>query len=340
MAKSKVPSVLEIKTELKSKIIKPVYFIFGEDSFGANEALKEIKKVVEPLIDSDFDKETYYASNCSLADVINAARTFPFGGGKKLIIVKNADEFKFSAKDETFLNYIKSTSDLTVIVFLYEGNISRIDSEPFKTLLKQNYLYESAELKGESLNKWLIQFVAEKNKKISYENASLLLEIVGENRTLLETQLEKIFEYIGESDEITFKAIEELATKLKTYTIFNLFNSIDKRNRAESLKIAYNLLEKSDMGIIGIIAMLNKHFTALLRINDLEKSDLSLQEKAKIAGTHHFYYKGLVDAAREFGIRGISNALEAIYEADVQVKSSSTDEKTILTILIAKILSE
>jgi DNA polymerase-3 subunit delta len=340
MAKSKVPSVLEIKSELKSNLIRPVYFIFGEDSFGASDALKAIKNSVNSFIDSDFDKETYYASNCSLSDVITAAKTFPFGGGKKLIVIKNADEFKFSSKDETFISYIKSPSDLTIVIFLYNGKISKIDSEPFRSLLKYNFLFESSELKGEALIKWLIQFGADNKKNISYQDAALLIDIVGENRNILETQLEKIFEFVGESNEISFNAIEQLASKLKTYTIFDLFNAIDKRDQAESLKIVYNLLNNSELGIIGIIAMLNKHFTALLRIDELEKSDLSKDEKAKITGTHHFYYKGLVDAARLYGYKGISKALESIYTADIRVKSSSLDEKTILTILIAEILSE
>lgn len=340
MAKSSLPSVIEIKSELKSKIIKPIYFLCGDDSFGIHYAFSEIKKSVEKIISSDFDIETYYASDkeLSLAVIISAAKTFPFGDGKKLIIIKDADEIKFSSKDETFLNYIKNPSDFTVLVFLYEGKISNSNSEPFKSLIKNQFLYESSQLRADSLVKWLIQFVEDKDKKISKENASLLIDIVGESRNVIENQIDKLIEYIGEEPEISFKAIQELATKLKTHTIFDLFNSIDKGDSESSLKIAYNLLENSNLGIIGIIAMLNKHFTALLRIEELEKSGLTKEEKAKITGTHPFYYQGLVNAYTKFGAKKIINALDAIYKADVQVKSTSIDEKTILSILIAEIL--
>lgn len=339
MAKAKITSVIEIKSELKKKIIKPIYFLFGEDSYGINSALTEIKKTVEPLLSSDFDKETYYGSNSNLADIITAAKTFPFGDGKKLIIVKNADEFKYSAKDETFINYIKSPSDFSVLVFHYNGKIGRSDIEPFKSLIQKEFFYESAELRSDSLLKWLIQYVEENNKSISRENAAFLIDIVGENRNLIESQLDKIFEYLGDSKEITFNSIEALATKLKTYTIFNLIDAIDKKDNANALKIAHNLLDSSDMGIIGIIAMLNKHFSALLRIEELEMSNMSKEEKAKVTGTHPFYYQGLVNAARLYGRQKICDALESIYNADVQLKSSSLDEKTVLTILIAEILS-
>lgn len=341
MAKSNLPSVLEIKSELKSKTIKPIYFLCGEDFFGIESALSEIKKVVEPLIASDFDKETYFASDkeLNLSDIIAAAKTFPFGDGKKLIIVKNAEEIKSFFKDQSFVDYIKNPSEFTVLIFLYEGKISSISSEPFKSLLKNQFLYESSELRSDMLLKWLIQFVSDKGKKISKENAGILIDIVGENRDLLENQIDKLIEYIGEENEISPKSIEELATRLKTYSIFNLFNALDHKDEANSLKIAYNLLDNSEMGIIGIIAMLNKHFSALLKIEELEKSQLSKKEKAKFVGTIEYYYDDLVKASRQYGYKGITKALESIYNADVQVKSTSLDDKTILTILIAEILS-
>lgn len=341
MAKSNLPSVLEIKSELKSKTIKPIYFLCGEDFFGIESALSEIKKVVEPLIATDFDKETYFASDkeLNLSDIIAAAKTFPFGDGKKLIIVKNAEEIKSFLKDQSFVDYIKNPSEFTVLIFLYEGKISSISSEPFKSLLKNQFLYESSELRSDMLLKWLIQFVSDKGKKISKENAGILIDIVGENRDLLENQIDKLIEYIGEENEISLKSIEELATRLKTYSIFNLFNALDHKDETNSLKIAYNLLDNSEMGIIGIIAMLNKHFSALLKIEELEKSQLSKKEKAKFVGTIEYYYDDLVKASRQYGYKGITKALESIYNADVQVKSTSLDDKTILTILIAEILS-
>jgi DNA polymerase-3 subunit delta len=340
MSKSKFPSVIDIKSELKSKLIKPIYFLFGEDYFGIIEATNFIKKTIEPFVLSDFNKENFYGSDIELSDIISSSRTFPFGDGKKLILVKKADELKFSAKDVDFINYIKTPSDFTVLIFLYEGKIGRTDVEPFKSLLKQGYLYESTELRGESLTKWIINFSEEKGKKISNQNAELLVDIVGDNRVLIEAQLEKIFEYLTDQSEITFEAIINLATKLKTYTIFDLFNALDNQQKENSLKIAHNLLDSSDIGLIGIVAMLNKHFTALLKIDELEKSTLTKEEKARITGTHPFYYQGLVKAARLYGSNQILKAIEAIYKADVLIKSSAIDEKTILSILIAEILPD
>lgn len=340
MAKIKIPSVLEIQSELKSNLIKPIYFLFGEDAFGINLALREIVKKLTPLISSDFDNETFYASSSKLIDIVSISRTYPFGTGKKLIIVKDADEFKFTSKDIYFINYINSPADFTVLVLVYEGKINKIDSEPFKSLLKNNFLYESSELKDAALIKWVINFVSDKNKIISTENAKLLVDIVGENRTLIENQLEKIFEFLGDEKEISFKVIENLTTKLKTYTIFNLFDAIDKNNSKDALKIAYNLLDFSDLGLLGIVAMLNKHFTTLLRIEELEKLNLSKEQKAKITGTHSFYYSGLVMAARLYGYKNIVKALNAIYNADVLIKSTSIDEKTILSMLITEIIPD
>ncbi|MCS7054165.1 MAG: DNA polymerase III subunit delta [Ignavibacterium sp.] len=342
MSKSNLPSFVDIRSEIKSKKLKPIYFLFGEDLFGINRAVSDIKKIVEAQISSDFDNETFYCSDrdINLSDIVSVAKTFPFGDGKKLIIVKNAEELKYSDKDENFLTYIKNPADFTVLIFIYEGKISNLNSEPFKSLSKNQFLYEFSELRSDMLVKWVIEFVNDKNKRITKENAEFLVDIVGESRVLLENQIEKIVQYIGENEEITFKAIEELTTKLKTYTIFDLLNALDKKDKSNSLKIAYNLLDNSELGLLGIIAMLNKHFTTLLRIDELEKLKMTEEEKAKALGINKYFYSNFAKATRLYGLNQISRSLKAIYQADLRVKTTSLDDKTILTILIAEILSE
>ena len=77
-------------SELKNEKLKQIYFLFGEDHFTINNAIKNISKLVEPLLTSDFDYETISAEKkASLSDLLDLAYTFPFGSDKKLLIVKN-----------------------------------------------------------------------------------------------------------------------------------------------------------------------------------------------------------------------------------------------------------
>ncbi|HCY75260.1 MAG TPA: DNA polymerase III subunit delta [Ignavibacteriales bacterium] len=336
MAKNKAPAIQDVEKQLKQKKILPLYYLFGEDGYSIEVTVDAIEKAVQPFITSDFDNESFYAENQSFSNIISLASTFPFGSEKKLIIFKQVEKVK-DKKELT--SYAKSPADFTTLVCIHEGTISSADSEPFKTLAANGFLYEAKELKGKSLIEWLISTVEKNDKTISYDNAQLLTDISGENRNMLEAQLEKIFLYIGESKEITIDSIRGLSTSLKQYTIFDLQNAIGKKNKSAALKVLYNLL-KNGMEPIQIVAMLNKYFTGLARLTELITANTNEFQIARILGTHPFYLKDYRSARGLYSDIHLTNAFSALLKADLAIKTTSLDDYTLLSVLIAEIIPD
>lgn len=339
MAKSKAPAIQDIENQLKQKKILPVYYLFGEDSYSVDITLDVIEKAVQPFITSDFDKEVLYGENQTLTNIIGLASTFPFGSEKKLVIIKQAEKLKDKKEKKEIISYFESPADFTVLVFLHEGTITNPSSEPFKTLTNQGYLFEARELKGKSLIDWLISTVEKNGKIISYDNAQLLTDISGENRNTLESQLEKIFIYVGDSKEITIDSIRGLSTSLKQYTIFDLQNAIGKKSKSAALKVVFNLL-KNGMEPIQIIAMLNKYFTSLARLNELTAANTNEFQVARIMSTHPFYLKEYHSARRMYSDKHLTEAFSALLKADLSIKTTSLDDYTLISVLIAEIIPD
>ncbi|MDP2364461.1 MAG: DNA polymerase III subunit delta [Ignavibacteria bacterium] len=339
MAKSKAPAIQDIEKQLKQKKILPVYYLFGEDSYSVDITLDVIEKAVQPFITSDFDKEVLYGENQSFTNIIGLASTFPFGSEKKLIIVKQAEKLKDKKEKKEIASYFESPADFTVLVFLHEGTITNPASEPYKTLAAQGFLFEAKELKGKSLIDWLISTVDKNGKTISLDNAQLLTDISGENRNALESQLEKIFIYVGDNKEITIESIRGLSTSLKQYTIFDLQNAIGKKNKSAALKVVFNLL-KNGMEPIQVIAMLNKYFTSLARLNELVATNTNEFQVARIMGTHPFYLKDYHSARRIYSDKHLTTAFSALLKADLSIKTTSLDDYTLLSVLIAEIIPD
>lgn len=336
MAKTKFLSVFDIPKDIKTNGLKPIYYVFGEDTFSFDYAKSVIEKAVTPLLASEFDKETYYGSKNSFTEILSAASTFPFGDGKKFLIVKNAEKTKDKDK---LAEYAASPSEFTVILLLHEGSITKPDSEPYKTLNKLGEIFESKEMKGDALVEWVKSYVKENQRNISDENAQLLIDIVGENRSLIELQLEKIFLFLNDKKEVTLESIQQLATELKQFNIFDLINAIGRKEKSKALEIAFNLYE-SGTDMIQIIGMLNRYFSALAKIDELNALKMSDQEAARIVGTHPFYYKNYVEARKRYDLNAITNAFRALFNADLTIKTSPLDEKTVLTMLIAEIIPD
>lgn len=337
MAKSKVPvaSIFSISKFLKKDSLLPIYFFFGEDSYSIESAVRSIETVVQPLLASDFDKETISGKDRTVSEIVDLASAFPFGSEKKLLILKDFDELKGDKK--SFSSYVRNPSLFTILVITKHGAISNLEAEPYLSLRKENFIFEANELKGDELINWIIKYSARKQKAISYENAAMLVSIVGENRSLIEMQLHKIFAYLGDEKEITHEVIQNQSSQLKEYTIFDLQNAIGARNKVKAFEVANNLLDKGKDALF-IILMLTRYFTAIAQIPELEKNNIPDQEAARIIGTHSFFYKDYKKASLYYRDLRLLKAGKALFNADLTIKTTSIDQKTVITMLLAEIL--
>ena len=334
MAKSKAPSILEAVAEIKKRKFKPVYYFFGEDSYNLSFTLHTLEETFKPLLLSEFDEETIYSENRSISDILGLATAFPFGSEKKLIIVREAEKIK---DKKPLKDYASSPAEFTVIAFFHNGAITNLSSEPFKTLDANEFLYEAKELKGKNLIDWLMSIAVEKGKKLSDENAQVLVDIVGENRNMLQDQLEKICVYLSKEKEITIESIQQVSSELKQFNIFDLQNAIGLKDKSKSLTVAYNLLDNGAEPTF-IITMLTRYFTGLAKITELQTKNTPVQEAARIVGTHHFYYPNYVKARKLFSDEKLVEVFRALLKADVSVKTTTADDKTVIALLIAEIL--
>jgi DNA polymerase-3 subunit delta len=334
MAKSKAPSILEVIPGIKKGNFNPVYYFFGEDSYSLSNALHKLEESFKPFLSSDFDKETIYAENRTLSEILGAAASFPFGSEKKLMIVREAEKIK---DKKALKDYALSPAEFTVLAFFHNGAITNLNTEPFKTFSANNFLFEAKELKGKNLIAWLISEAQEKGKKLSEENAQVLVDIVGENRSMLEDQLEKICIFLNQKKEITIEAIQQVSSELKQFNIFDLQNAIGLKEKAKALSVANNLVDNGSEPTF-IITMLTRYFTGLAKITELQTKNTPPQQAARIVGTHPFYYPNYVKARKLFSDEKLVEVFRALLKADISVKTTSADDKTIITLLIAEIL--
>lgn len=337
MAKSRVnlPSILEVVKEIKKGKLKPVYYFSGDDSFGIDSAYKILEEKIIPLLTSDFDKEIFYGDGKTLDEILTSATAFPFGSSKKFVVVKESEKIK---DKKALIQYISSPPEFTVLVFLHYGKISNPDSSVYKSLNDSGYLFEAKELKGKNLVAWLMNYAESREKILSEDNAQLLIDTAGENRNMLEVQMEKIFTFLGEKKEIDYKTITDISSTLKEFSIFDLQNALSKRDKKNALKIAYKLIDGGAEPTF-IIYMITKYFTGLSRIKELKEKNVPDQAAARIVGTHPYYYKDYVSARTLYSDEKVYDSVKALLKADISIKTTSADPRNVIAILIAEIMA-
>lgn len=338
MAKEKIAvnSIYELSS-VKENNLLPIYFFTGSDRYTIDIKTKEIEAAAKNLISSDFDKETINAEKgVSFTSILDIAFAFPFGDGKKLVIVK--DQGKFDDEDKkNFLAYIKDPPSTTILVVQYPGTTPSYKSEPFSKLIEKNYLFEAGELKGQALLKWLVSQVNSMKMRISDENARLLVDMVGEDKSLLEMHLRKFFDFAGSDSEITSEIIKNNTAKTKENTIFELQDAIAHVNKKSAFNIASNLVDQG-LDSVYILTILTKYFLTILRSLELIPAKTE-REAAKDLEVHEFYLKKLLEARHFRNEKRLSDIFKILQKYDLEIKTRSYDEKTLVFSLISEILS-
>jgi len=333
--KIQVPSIYNLREYLKKDKILPIYFFFGSDHFTIDQAVKAVSKIVESEISSEFDKETITVKKKdSLVPVLDIASAFPFGSGKKLLIVKN---FELFSDKNIFTKYVNLPLETTVLIAVYYGKISGLGKEPYKSLIKQNYIFEASELRRKDLEKWACSEAKRLGVELSLENSMLLLDIVGGDKSLVAAQLKKIGDFLNGKGEITTEIITQMASETKEYSIFNLQDAIKIGDKSKALYISYNLL-KHNFEPLQIMGMITKLISIIAQSIELKAQNLNSFEAAKKMGISKYYYDSCTRGNFFKSDKKLLNASRALLNADLKIKTSTIDKKTLMTTLITEML--
>lgn len=335
MAKKSIPSVNEIPKFLHKEKLLPVFFLVGEDDYTIEKTVEEIRKFVEPLISSEFDKEFINAErNVNLNQILDAAYSFPFGGGKKLIVIKN---FESIANKKELNNYINSPAEFTVMIITQISKPSDLSKEPYALLIDKKFLFEAKTEGGNDLIEWLIRISEQRNSPIDYDTAQGLIEIVGNDKGLLEMQVRKISDYSIGKPKLSFDEIKKLVSPTKQYSIFELQDAIGAGNKSKALEIAFNLID-AGISIVMIISMLAKYISAVSQVSELTRSNVNDNEAARKIGVSWYYYVNCKKARFLLPDERLLKASRALFNADMAVKSSNTEFKTILIMMLSEMM--
>lgn len=339
MAKNSTQSIYDITKFLSKESLLPIYYIFGEDSFGINSAYELILKNLEQFVLSEFDKEVINAEKgMELNNIIDLAYSFPFGGGRKIIVIKNIELIK---DKKLLIDFAANPAEFTSLICLHHASLSQseISKEPYLKLVSKNYLFEAKLLKGEELVNWFVKYAQKFNFDLPFDYAKTVIEIVGEDKSLLEMQLQKFISYAQGRNKLNLDELIRLSSPTKQYSVFDLLDSLGKGDKSRSLEIGYNLIDNG-VEIIAILNMISKFILTISQALDLTRQKISDKEAAQKADASFYFYLNCKRANFFMNDDKLQNAAKALLNADLSIKSTSLEPKTILQILITEMLDK
>ena len=237
-----------------------IYILYGEDEFLLNEYVKKIKKAFGSI---QLGVNYIQIDESNVSNIISDIETPAFGFEKKLIIAKDTGLFKKkNTTSERITEYLKETEIPDVELIFIEKDIEK--NSLFNLVQKIGKVEEFKEQKLPQLISKVVNLAKAYDIIIKENVAQYFIECVGTNMSDIVNELRKLIEYAGKGNEITRDAIDNLSIKKSESIIFELTDSLGKKNITEAINVLNNLIYAKEP-VQKILVMLYNHFKKLYK---------------------------------------------------------------------------
>lgn len=315
----------------------PYYFLYGEDTYQSWKKLENIKKKYLEAGMGDSNLVTLEAPNFNYDELFRQITAVPFLVKKRLIIIKDLLQSGNTELKSNVVEMVEKIPASAVLIF-YERGTSDKRLSLFKKLNKPRQSQEFKFLSEDKIKKWIKEEVEKKGGAINKKISDLLIEYVGNNLWQLGNELDKLISY---NSQITEKSVTLLIKPKIETKIFDLTDSILRKNHFSGLKILDNLRQSGENDFY-ILSMIISQFRSLILVKDqIEKSYKNTRPNqfaiSKSIGIHPFAVQKIMQIENKFSFSRIKTIYKQILDFDAKIKTGKLKIDTALELLIIEL---
>jgi DNA polymerase-3 subunit delta len=252
----------------------------------------------------------------------------PFLSKKRLVVLKDADALSgLNAKG--ILSYLGNPKESSI--FIIESNLPAIKGGFILEISRLARLVYFRRLKGPAIDDWLVKKAVSAGKKILPQAVSAIKENLSNDLRAFSFAMDNLIMYIGRRETITKEDVEKVIGISASHTVFDLMDTIKKRNAKKALEVFSSLKKdrKKETELLGLLAWNTR---MILRIRELLKikkrteicRDLSLNPRS---------FERISNSASAFKKAQILTLLDEILKADLDIKTGMSS-----TLVIEKLI--
>ena len=334
----------EIISDLNKKSYAPVYFLQGEETFYIDNIISIIESDAIEESQKSFNQLILYGKETTITDIIGVARRYPMMGERQVVIVKEAQELKGWAKEETqqlLTSYMENPLPSTILVFGHKYKSIDKRTKVGKLLEKHSIFLNAKKIYDNEVPGWIQGYCQARNVTINQEAVMMLAENIGNNLQRLANEIDKLMINLKDNEYISESMIQKYVGISKDYNIFELQKAIGTKNKEKAFKIInYFSANPSNNPMVLTIYSLFSYFSKLLLIHHSNSSN----EKAiaSAIGVNPYFVKEYLVAANNYSMMKVVDNMKYLQDADLQSKgidAATKKDRAVLTELIHKLMS-
>lgn len=340
----------EILLNLRRGQYAPVYVLHGEETYYIDAISDFIETHALDEMAREFDQTIVYGRDLpgnDIATAIGAARGFAMMGGRKVVIVKEAQAVK---KWDSLALYLDNPQPDTILVICYKyGKVDGRLSVWKKVEKSGGVLFESAKLKDFQVEKWIREYINDKNKEllergdeVSIDDriTGLLAASLGTDLSAIVSALQKLIDGRPEGVHVIDAALVERNVGIsKDFNVFELQDALIKGDVVKANRITQYFATSKDHPMIKELGILYNFFANLMIYHYLP--DKNERVAAPALGVSPYAVKDYAAAARRFNAMKTFRIIGYFRDTDARLKginNPSAKDADLWKELIYKIL--
>jgi DNA polymerase-3 subunit delta len=308
-----------LRRDLTKKGPSPVYVVEGEETVLAAEAVGAILDAALPRSGRDFNLGTFSGDDETGKQFLAQARSFPFLGERRVVIVRRFEKLALRDRDETaFLDYLQDPTPTTVLV-LVAASLDRRTTVA-KALDRRARIVKVASPKDPELAGWVRQRLAARGVQAGEAATARLVELAGPSLLDLGNEIEKVLARYPETKRIDVAQVDATVGLHRAEEAYAINRAFAPDDPAGFLRVLARLLETEDE-LLRLVALLQRQVNDLLRVRVL--LDRGMREGDVVARLHMNPYRvgQLLPQARAFTRQQLVLWARNLQRAEVQMKS-------------------
>ena len=309
--------IVKIVNDIKAGIVKPIYFLMGEEPYYIDKLSDYIEQNILSEEEKSFNQTVLYGRDVTMEDVIGTAKRYPMMSEKQVVIVKEAQDLVKTI--DKLDHYAENPMPSTVLVFCYKYKVLDKRKKLLKSIIKNGLVYESKKLYENQVGQWISRVLQGKGYTIEPKANAMLVEFLGNDLSKINNELEKLQIILPKGTAISAKHIEENIGFSKDFNVFELQQALGERNQLKAYQIAnYFAQNPKDNPVVLTVGLVFSFFVKVLKYHGLK--DKNPKNVASALGVSPYFVKDYDVALRNYPMKKVSQIVSALRDIDVKSK--------------------
>lgn len=323
----------QLKEHIKTHAFKPVYLFSGEEKYLLDVYLKRMIDVIFDGQDKTMNLDSFNQDTKDFEKVLGSLETLPFFADKRVVVLDNLDLFntKNKAKAESLSKKIESVKE-TTICFIIEDSIDKRVSL-FKYINTNGYFCEFTFMDEQELIQFLGRELQKHSIKISTQVAKYFLTTVGFELNIINKEVSKLIDYLGNEEIVTIEAIDDVCIKHIEAKIFELVDAIGSRQREKAMVLYQDMIAVKEPET-RILFMISRQISLIFQVKLMQEKRVNIATIAKKVKVPEFVAKKLVMQSQKFSIENLNEHIKSLVDLEYGFKSGKIELNTGMELFI------